>query len=96
MASSTWFLLAFLASLTIIKDAHLFCFADPTDGFTPVPLTEKNFKKQWPFNLPLNDRYSDTDGVRKLWVYDTDKPHFPGSGTRPRTEIRITVILMAY
>ncbi|ONK71083.1 uncharacterized protein A4U43_C04F4550 [Asparagus officinalis] len=86
MALSTRFLLAFIVSLSTMKGL---CSGDPTDGFTAVPLTEKNFKEQWPYNLPLDDRYSFVDGVRKLWVYSTDKPHFPGSGTKPRTEIHI-------
>ncbi|XP_054786004.1 citrate-binding protein-like [Prosopis cineraria] len=62
---------------------------DPTDGFTPVPLTDANFVIQKPYNIPLDQRYSFRDGVHRLWVYANDKPHAPNSHTRPRTEIRI-------
>nr|XP_010930966.1 citrate-binding protein [Elaeis guineensis] len=89
MASSSWFPLAFLASLCLVKNGHLFCNADPTDGFTPVPLTEGDFDIQKPYDKPLQDRYSYINGVHKMWVYSTDKPFKPGSPTKPRTEIRI-------
>ncbi|XP_020246271.1 citrate-binding protein-like [Asparagus officinalis] len=89
MAPFTGLLFAFLASLSMLKDTHLFCSADPTDGFTDMPLTEYNFEMQWPYNLNLSDRYSNTDGVRRLWVYSTDKPFNPTTTTKPRTEIRI-------
>ncbi|KAE8100417.1 hypothetical protein FH972_018317 [Carpinus fangiana] len=65
------------------------CGADPTDGFTPVPLTDNNLQLQRPYNVPLQDRYSNKDGVRTLWVYSNDKPFKADSPTRPRTEIRI-------
>ncbi|ONK57561.1 uncharacterized protein A4U43_C09F1760 [Asparagus officinalis] len=91
MTSSTWFLFALLASLNLLKDTHLFCSADPTDGFTAMPLSERNFDMQWPYNLNLNDRYSYVDGVRRLWVYSTDKPFKPSTTTKPRTEIRIRI-----
>ncbi|XP_020246280.1 citrate-binding protein-like [Asparagus officinalis] len=89
MTSFTWFLFTLLASLNLLKDTHLFCSADPTDGFTAMPLSERNFDMQWPYNLNLNDRYSYVDGVRRLWVYSTDKPFKPSTTTKPRTEIRI-------
>ncbi|XP_017246936.2 citrate-binding protein-like [Daucus carota subsp. sativus] len=54
-----------------------------------MPLTDNNIKLQKPYNKPLNDRYSYDDGVRRLWVYTNDKPFKQGSGTRPRTEVRI-------
>ncbi|KAI6689542.1 hypothetical protein NL676_026370 [Syzygium grande] len=63
---------------------------DPTDGFTVVPLTEWNFEIQKPYDKPLEERYSFTDGIRRLWVYADDKPHEPNSTTMPRTEIRIS------
>ncbi|KAF7812800.1 citrate-binding protein-like [Senna tora] len=62
---------------------------DPTQGFTPVPLTAANFALQKPYDIPLDERYSYKDGVHKLWVYADDKPHDPSSNTQPRTEIRI-------
>ncbi|KAK3043881.1 hypothetical protein RJ639_000580 [Escallonia herrerae] len=67
---------------------HL-CSADPTDGFTNVPLTDANFELQKPYVIPLSERYSYENGVHKLWVYADDKPHDPNSHTQPRTEIRI-------
>ncbi|KAF8024938.1 hypothetical protein BT93_F1936 [Corymbia citriodora subsp. variegata] len=63
---------------------------DPIDGFTIVPLTESNFEIQKPYDKLLEERYSFTDGVRRLWVYADDKPHEPDSKTMPRTEIRIS------
>ncbi|XP_011044232.1 PREDICTED: citrate-binding protein-like [Populus euphratica] len=89
MERSYSLLLLFLA-LVSLKSFNLPCSAaDPTDGFTPVPLTEANFVLQKPYNVPLNERYSYEDGVRRLWVYATDKPHDPSSNTQPRTEVRI-------
>jgi len=87
-----WLLFAFLASFSLLKDTHLFCNGHPTYGFTAVPLTERNFDKQWPYNLKLSDRYSFIDGVRRFWVYSTDKPFKPSTTTKPRTEIRIRVM----
>lgn len=60
-------------------------------GFTEVPLSEDNFVKQRPYNVPLNERYSFDNGVRRLWVYSSDKPFKKGSETEPRTEIRMSV-----
>ncbi|XP_077247561.1 citrate-binding protein-like [Tasmannia lanceolata] len=91
MALSSFFLLAFLVLFVdVLKDARLMCSADPTDGFTSVPLTEHNFEIQKPYDKPLDQRYSYKHGVRKLWVYSDDKPHDPTSMTKPRTEIRIS------
>lgn len=80
-----------LIFLSFTTNLYQFCYADPTDGFTLLPLTDHNIKLQKPYNEPLNDRYSYDDGVRKLWVYTNDKPFQKGSGTRPRTEVRIKV-----
>ena len=65
--------------------------ADPTNGFVAVPLTESNFEIQKPYDVPVEQRYSFVNGVRRLWVYADDKPHDPNSRTQPRTEIRIRV-----
>ena len=65
--------------------------ADPTEGFTAVPLTEANFELQKPYDIPLSERYSFENGIRRLWVYADDKPHDPNSRTQPRTEVRIKV-----
>ena len=78
----------------------LFCFsegwsADPTYGFTDVPLTEWNFELQKPYDVPLEEHYSYENGVRKLWVYADDKPHDPNSLTQPRTEVRIRVLSLS-
>ncbi|KAK9903641.1 hypothetical protein M0R45_001064 [Rubus argutus] len=78
-----------LLLLSFFKDHHL-CSADPTDGFTLVPLTEDNFKLQKPYNEPLDDRYSYKDGVRSFWIYNNDKPFKAESTTRPRSELRIS------
>ncbi|XP_020695023.2 citrate-binding protein-like [Dendrobium catenatum] len=74
--------------ISFVINKH-FCNADPTDGFTSLPLSEANFVVQKPYNMPLNDRYSYINGVHKMWVYSTDKPYKAGSPTDPRTEIRI-------
>ncbi|KAK1371329.1 putative Citrate-binding protein [Heracleum sosnowskyi] len=81
------FLLLIIVSISISLNG--ICRADPTDGFTLLPLTNDNIKLQKPYNEPLDDRYSFDDGVRKLWVYTNDKPYKQGSPTRPRTEVRI-------
>ncbi|KAI9108680.1 hypothetical protein K1719_020327 [Acacia pycnantha] len=74
----------------MILQVSVWCEAvDPTQGFTPVPLHDSNFEVQRPYNVPVNQRYSFANGVHKLWVYSTDKPHSPDSHTLPRTEIRI-------
>ncbi|XP_010027728.1 citrate-binding protein [Eucalyptus grandis] len=62
---------------------------DPTEGFKSLPLTQSNFAVQRPYDVPVDQRYSFKDGVHKLWVFDTDKPHSTTSETKPRTEIRI-------
>ncbi|TVU50992.1 hypothetical protein EJB05_02392, partial [Eragrostis curvula] len=61
--------------------------ADPTSGFVAVELTEDRFKLHKPYDLPPEQRYEFRDGVRRLWVYCTDKPLSPGSPTKPRSEI---------
>ncbi|KAG4389740.1 hypothetical protein AAZX31_06G142400 [Glycine max] len=62
---------------------------DLTLGFTELPLNTTNFDHHKPYDLPVTERYSFTDGVHKLWVYSTDKPLSQNSTTRPRSEIRI-------
>lgn len=79
-----------LLQLIVIQN-HLFCKADPTDGFTPITLSQSNFQIQKPYDVSINQRYSFINGVHKMWVFKTDKPHTPTSQTKPRTEIRITV-----
>ncbi|KAL5999958.1 hypothetical protein ACLOJK_034635 [Asimina triloba] len=62
---------------------------DPAYGFVSLPLNSSNLVIQRPYDLPESSRYSFIDGVHRLWVYATDKPHSPTSNTKPRTEIRI-------
>ncbi|KAK9270019.1 hypothetical protein L1049_025592 [Liquidambar formosana] len=89
MKCSYCYLLLILVLVGLQTNSNFFCGADPIDGFTPVPLTEWNFESQKPYDIPLEERYSYKDGVRRLWVYANDKPHSPDSHTEPRTEIRI-------
>ncbi|KAG5575219.1 hypothetical protein H5410_055353 [Solanum commersonii] len=83
-------LLLFTLFQLIVIQNHLFCKADPTDGFTPISISQGNFEIQKPYDVPVNQRYSFIDGVHKFWVYKTDKPHTTSSQTKPRCEIRIT------
>ncbi|KAK1423614.1 hypothetical protein QVD17_18919 [Tagetes erecta] len=62
---------------------------DTTLGFVSQPLNQSNFDIQKPYDIPLEQRYSFSKGVHKLWVIKTDKPHSNTSHTRARTEIRI-------
>ncbi|XP_038989837.1 citrate-binding protein-like [Phoenix dactylifera] len=62
---------------------------DPTYGFISLPLNNSNFDIQKPYDLPVSERYSFINGIHKLWVLSTDKPHSLMSHTAPRTEIRI-------
>ncbi|KAL6658348.1 hypothetical protein ACP70R_003934 [Stipagrostis hirtigluma subsp. patula] len=63
-----------------------------TAGFTRVPLKESQFVVQKPYDVSLADRYEFAGGVRRMWVFATDKPT---SATHPggaRTEIKINEI----
>ncbi|XVE55139.1 hypothetical protein DITRI_Ditri03aG0136600 [Diplodiscus trichospermus] len=88
MKASNSYWLLFVVLVSCFNDRCI-CGADPTDGFTPVPLTDENFDLQKPYDIPLSQRYNYSNGVRSLWVYNKDKPFKRASGTRPRTEIRI-------
>ncbi|XP_020573700.1 uncharacterized protein LOC110020069 [Phalaenopsis equestris] len=97
MASPASFLFAFLAFFSLMMYSCLLCCsADPTDGFTSVPLSQANLVLQWPYNAQLNDRYSFVNGVHKAWLYSTDKSFKPGSSTEPRTEIRIKMPFFSF
>ncbi|XP_062183212.1 citrate-binding protein-like [Phragmites australis] len=63
-----------------------------TDGFTAVELAEAQFKVQKPYDVPLAERYELVDGVRRMWVYATDKPISSDHPGGPRTEIKIELI----
>ncbi|KAG0529304.1 hypothetical protein BDA96_05G087000 [Sorghum bicolor] len=63
-----------------------------TAGFIRVKLNESQFVVQKPYNVPLQQRYEQRDGVRRMWVFATDKPI---SSTHPggaRTEIKVNKI----
>ena len=60
-----------------------------TEGFISLPLNQSNLVIQRTYDVPEDQRFSFINGVHKLWVYSTDKPHTPTSKTKPRTEIRI-------
>lgn len=83
---------AFLLLVCSLNDFKLCAAVDPAKGSTQAPLTDRNFELQKPYDIPLAGRYSYENGVHKLWVYATDKPHDPNSHTQPRTVIRIKVI----
>lgn len=60
---------------------------------SPACLLQKRIlcSRSHAYDVPLEDRYSYTNGVRRFWVYNNDKPCKFDSSTRPRTEVRITV-----
>ncbi|CAL1363112.1 unnamed protein product [Linum trigynum] len=76
--------------LVISYYCNNYAAADPTVGFTEVPLNQSNFVVQRPYDVPLSQRYSFAGGTHRLWVYADDEPHDRKSHTQPRTEIRIT------
>jgi hypothetical protein len=45
-----------------------------TKGFTALELAEAQFVVQKPYDVPLPERYEFVDGMRRMWVYATDKP----------------------
>lgn len=65
-----------------------------TEGFTAVELSEEQLKVQKPYDVPLSERYECVDGVRRMWVYATDKPITTAHPGGPRTETKIEVTLM--
>ncbi|MBA0775780.1 hypothetical protein Gotri_010887 [Gossypium trilobum] len=89
MKASNCYKLLIIVVIFCLKDHWFICGADPTDGFTRVPLTDENFDLQKPYNIPLSQRYNYSDGIRSFWVYNKDKSFKPDSDTRPRTEVRI-------
>ncbi|HTX22669.1 MAG TPA: polysaccharide lyase family 7 protein [Candidatus Aquilonibacter sp.] len=56
-----------------------------TSGWTPDKL---DFKIQVPYDQSESNRYSFTDGVYHLWVFNLDKPFAAGNTTLPRSEMR--------
>ncbi|KAE8663647.1 putative cinnamyl alcohol dehydrogenase 9 [Hibiscus syriacus] len=67
----------------------------PTSGFREVSLSQSNFELQRPQDKSPCQRYSFNNGVHRLWVNSTDKPHTPTSNTNPRAEISIRIALLA-
>ena len=68
------------------------CSRHLTAGFSRVKLSESQFVVQKPYDVPLHERYEQSGGVRRMWVFATDKP---GSGNHPggaRTEIKVDVL----
>jgi hypothetical protein len=64
--------------------------ADPIsgqNGWESFPVT---FNVQWPWNEPESSRYTYSNGVYHLWVYNNDQPFEKGNTTKPRTEQRFT------
>ncbi|KAK1662765.1 hypothetical protein QYE76_050933 [Lolium multiflorum] len=93
MASSI--LCALLVALTVVvigSTARGDDGANALAGFTLVPMTESRFIVEWPYNVPLDARYEFAGGVRRMWVYSTDKPFsrtLPGAA---RTETKINEV----
>ena len=56
-----------------------------TSGWIPDNM---DFKIQVPYDLNRSNRYSFSNGVHHLWVYNTDKPFTAGNKTLPRSEMR--------
>ncbi|TVU26709.1 hypothetical protein EJB05_29266, partial [Eragrostis curvula] len=63
-----------------------------TAGFTRVNLRESQFVVQKPWDVPLDQRYEFAGGVRRMWVFATDKPGSPFHPGGARTEIKINKI----
>lgn len=84
-----WRLLPFIVLVSCCRRSS--AGVDPTAGFTAVELTEDRFKLDKPYDLPPEQQYQFRDGVRRMWVYCTDKPLSPGSPTKPRSEIHLQV-----
>ncbi|CAL4911448.1 unnamed protein product [Urochloa decumbens] len=86
--SLPWLLLALIVlALSCFDRSSAAAAADPTLGFAAIELTEDRFKLHKPYDLPPEQRCEFRDGVRRMWVYCTDKPLSPGSPTKPRSEI---------
>ncbi len=49
-----------------------------------------DFNVQSPYNLPVSERYTDSNGIYHCLVSNTDEPFSEGDTTKPRTEMRFT------
>ena len=65
MKMSYYYTMLLLIIVSVSTSPNGICRADPTDGFTRLPLNDVHKS----YNEPLDDRYSFDYGVRKLWVY---------------------------
>ncbi|KAL8110416.1 hypothetical protein AgCh_026220 [Apium graveolens] len=94
MKMSYYYTFLILIIVTISTNLNGICRADPTDGFTLLPLTNDNIKLQKPYNEPLDDRYSFDDGVRKLWGYDYSSGiwQFEGYAYVPKGTSGVTIM----
>ncbi|CAN6362376.1 unnamed protein product [Urochloa humidicola] len=63
-----------------------------TAGFTRVKLAESQFVVQKPYDVPLRERYQQSGGVRRMWVFATDKPISSSHPGGARTEIKVNKI----
>lgn len=88
MASKSLIIVSILA---LFEQVYSSKDVDLTKGFASVPLNSSNFEIQRPYDVEQNQRYSFKNGVHRLWVFSTDKPHLLDSKTKPRTELRIQV-----
>ncbi|CAL4989413.1 unnamed protein product [Urochloa decumbens] len=63
-----------------------------TAGFTHVKLAESQFVVQKPYDVPLRERYEQSGGVRRMWVFASDKPISSSHPGGARTEIKVNKI----
>jgi hypothetical protein len=90
-SSCSLLLLVAAAVLSLLYAANAGSSCQLTAGFSRVMLNESQFVVQKPYDVPVNERYDPCGGVRRMWVFDTDKPI---SSTHPggaRTEIKVDV-----
>jgi hypothetical protein len=60
------------------------CPEDPTAGYTEY---KDSFHVERPYDVPINERFSITNGIYNFWVFPNDKAHsLIAHGTNPRTE----------
>lgn len=85
-----------LLSIGVLLSINLAKGIDPTQGFIDLPFNESFYSIQKPYDLPVDQRYSFTNGVHKFWVYSTDHSFSQNSPTKPRTELRIRVLSFSF
>jgi hypothetical protein len=63
----------------------------PSSGCATCGWTQytASYSVQKPWDISLSQRFSWNAGVFTMWVYGTDQPFSQGSGTGPRTEVRV-------